>query len=317
MSLIDICIPTCNSNPAYLQQTIDNVLAQTETRWRMYIHDDASTTDVFVIIEPYLNDPRISWHPNRKKLGIGGNWNATMKLGASPYVQFLFQDDWWEPTFLEQALKVMEQHPSVGMVSLEHRYVGDGGTQSLSLYEYPATFRKEELKPGLHDGKETLRWWVTRGLHPNIVGEPDFVMLRRSVVEKAGWYLEDMQQNLDVEFALRCLLHGDWYYIPQILGSFRVHPASVSETNQREGIGIFDRFRCFEELLKHTSGPDRDVVIQSRNEALTDMAKKFLNRMKSGGQVKTGGSGAFKKFAIQHPLLVMRALWGAWSTTKN
>lgn len=284
----------------------------------MYIHDDASTVDMEAMVKPYLKDPRISWHPNKKKLGIGGNWNATMKLGNSPLVQFLFPDDVWEPDFLQRGLQVMEIHSTVGIVSLEHRYFSDEPNPSLALYEYPSTFRKTELKAGLHNGMETLRWWTKRGLHPNIVGEPDFVMLRRSVVEKAGWYLEDMQQNLDEEFALRCLMHGDWYYISDICGSFRVHPASMSETNHREGRGVFDRFRCFEELLKHVhEKADRNLVIQSRNEALTDMAGKFLKKLgKGSAMVKQSGTGggAFKKFALRHPLLVLGALWMAWSS---
>jgi glycosyltransferase involved in cell wall biosynthesis len=313
-AFIDICVPVWNCNPAYFKQAIDSALAQTETRWRMYIHDDASTVDMEAMVKPYLSDARISWHPNSKKLGIGGNWNATMKLGTSPFVQFLFPDDVWEPDFLERGLKAMEAHPNVGIVSLEHRYFSDEPNPSLALYEYPATFRKENLKAGVHNGQETFRWWVKRGLHPNIVGEPDFVMLRRSVVEKAGWYLEDMKQNLDEEYALRCLLISDWYYIPDNCGGFRVHPGSVSETNQREGIGAFDRFRCFEELLKHTSGSDRDLVIQSRNDALTDMAGKFLKKLHKGGKILAQGGtagGSFKKFALQHPFLIAKALMRA------
>ncbi len=314
-ALIDICVPTWNCNPAYFKQAIDSALAQTETRWQMYIHDDASTTDMETMVKPYLSDPRISWHPNSKKLGIGGNWNATMKLGSSPFVQFLFPDDVWEKDFLAKGLKAMEEHPSVGIVSLEHRYFSDEPNPSLKLYEYPATFRKENLKPGLHDGEETLRWWVKRGIHPNIVGEPDFVMLRRSVTQKAGWYLEDMKQSLDEEYALRCLIHSDWYYISDNCGSFRVHPNSVSETNQRDGIGAFDRFRCFEELLKHVSGTDRTLVMESRNEALTDMAGKFLKKIGKGKAMiaKSGAAGgSFKKFAVRHPVLVLGALWRAW-----
>jgi GT2 family glycosyltransferase len=314
-TLIDICVPTWNCNPAYFKQAIDSVLAQTETRWHMYIHDDASTNDMEAMVKPYLSDPRISWHPNRTKLGIGGNWNATMNLGNSPFMQFLFPDDVWKPDFLAKGLKAMEEHPSVGIVSLEHEYFSDEANPSLQLYEFPATFRKENLKPGLHNGMETLRWWMKHKLHPNIIGEPDFVLFRRSVMEKAGQYLEDMPQNLDAEYVQRCLMHGDWYYVSDICGSFRVHPNSTSEINQREGKGAFDRFRCFEELIQNLPpGPDRQIAIDARNDALTDMAQKFLKKIRKGGAiVKQGGTagGSFKKFALRHPVLILGALWRA------
>lgn len=314
--LIDICVPTCNSNPQYLRKAIDSALAQTETRWRMYIHDDASSNDVASMVEPYLRDERISWHPNTEKLGIGGNWNASMKLGSAPYVQFLFQDDWWEPWFLERALAALEQHASVGFVSLGHTYVAEGNVESMPLYKQLEEFRRKNLQPGVHNGREILRYWIARQLHPNIIGEPDFVMMRRSLMERVGPYLEDMPQNLDMEYSIRCLLETDWYYIREDCGSFRVHADATSAVNQREGKGVFDRFRCFEKLRTHLkkSDPDYARTISARNAALTDMAGKFLAKMKTGNNIQTGGTGggAFKTFALRHPFLILGALWRAW-----
>jgi glycosyltransferase involved in cell wall biosynthesis len=313
--LIDICLPTNNSNAEYVCKAIESALAQTERRWHMYVRDNHSEVDVRNIIGKYMKDERISFHPGGLKGTIGENWNRTMRLGKAPFVQFLFQDDWWEPWFLERALKAMEEHPAVGIVSLEHTYVTEGNPSSISLYTELEKFRRENIKEGKHDGMEILRWWIERELHPNILGEPDFVFLRRSLMEKAGPYLEDMPQNLDMEYSIRCLQEADWYYVKENCGYFRVHGAAESAVNQREGKGVFDRFRCFEELIKRLpAGPDRKLAIAARNRALTDMAKKFLNRMKAGGQVKvSGGSGgAFKKFAMSHPFLVLGALWRAW-----
>lgn len=313
-TLIDICMPTHNSAPAFMVQAIESALKQTETRWRMYLHDDASDTDIESVVRPYLKDPRISWHPNRKKLGIGGNWNATMRLGSAPYVQYLFPDDWWEEWFLERALQVMEKHPDVGMVSLGHTFVSDKSDDAIEPYKKLEAFRHEHLAAGRHDGMDTLRWWLRHELHPNIIGEPDFVMLRRSLMEEVGPYLEDMPQNLDSEYALRCLLKSNWYNIKEQCGYFRVHDDATSAVNQREGKGVFDRFRCFETAISLLpAGPDRTVAYDARNRALTDMAGKFLKRVKSGKKVRAGGTGggAFKKFALRHPLLVLGALWRA------
>ena len=313
--LIDICVPTWNCNRSYFQQAIDSALAQTETRWRMVIHDDASTVDMEAMVKPYLSDPRITWHPNKKKLGIGGNWNATMKLGDAPYVQFLFPDDWWDQHFLQKGLAVMEQHPDVGIVSLGHTYVGDNH-DALVLYRELEAFREQHLQAGKHDGREMLRWWTTRGLHPNIIGEPDFVMMRRSLMEEVGPYLEDMRQNLDVEYAVRCLLQSDWYYVKEKCGSFRVHDAAESAVNQREGRGAFDRFRCLDILIHTLEGDDKNAAIAARNNALTGMARNYLKRLKQKHIVSPAGGGAFKKFAVRHPFLVIRALWRAVRSTE-
>ncbi len=314
--LIDICVPTCNSKAAYLQQAIESAQKQTETRWHMYIHDDGSTTNVEAIVKPYLTDKRITWHPNRKKLGIGGNWNATVALGTAPFVQFLFQDDWWEPNFLERGIHAM-QDESVGIVTLGHRYVSDADNELMKGYNALEEFRKKEYKPGTHDGRSVLKLWLEKELHPNFVGEPDFTMMRRSVMEKAGKYLEDMPQNLDMEYAMRMLLESNWHFITDNCGYFRVHNEATSAINQREGYGVFDRFRCFQEILKKLpAGEDRELAMRARNRALDDMARKYLARRKSGKTTKTGGSGgsAFKKFAMRHPLLIGRTMIRAWKS---
>lgn len=313
-TLIDIGIPVCNSNPEFLKKALDSLLAQTETRWRAFIHDDASTTDIESIIRPYLQDARFTWLPNPRKIGIGGNWNASLRNGSAPYVQLLFQDDWWEPHFLESGLRILEKHDNVGIVSLEHEYVCDEGAESIPDYKALEELRRTHLRAGLHNGREMLRYWLSRELHPNIIGEPDFVMLRRSVYERVGPYLEDMPQNLDMEYWLRCLQVTDWYYLPETYGYFRVHAAATSAKNKREGIGIFDRFRCFEELIANMPrDADRSLAIASRNRALEQMARRYVAHRKGGGAVegKGKGSGAFKKFAIRHPLVILRSLWRA------
>ena len=311
MSLVDIYIPTYEPDPEHLGQALDSLLAQTEQRWHAYIHDDASKADVKAMVEPYLKDKRFSFSRSTKRLGIGGNWNACLPLGSSPFIQYLFQDDWWEPHFLEAGVQAMNEFPGVGIVSLGHDYVCTEGSDAIPLYKELEQFRSNHLSPGVHDGKELLLFWLEHELHPNIVGEPDFVMLRRSVVHKAGKYLEDMPQNLDMEYALRCLMHGDWYYVDDVCGHFRVHTQAASAVNQREGTGIFDRFRCFERVIRLLPKEhDKKIAIKARNRALDDMAGKFLNRVKSGGRVQTKskGSNSFKVFALKHPLLVTRTL---------
>lgn len=307
-TVVDIFIPTFEPDPAHLKQALDSLLAQTEKNWRAFIHDDASTADVRSMVGPYLNDERFTFIKSSKRLGIGGNWNACLELGEAPFIQFLFQDDWWEPHFLEAGLRAMHEFPEVGIVSLGHDYVsGDG---PIPLYKELEEFRDSNLSPGVHDGRELLRFWLEHELHPNIVGEPDFVMLRRSVVHKVGRYLEDMPQNLDMEFAIRCLLHCSWYYVDEICGHFRVHSQAASAVNQREGTGVFDRFRCFERIIRLLHGHEKKIAIAARNRALNDMAGKFLNRVKSGGKVQAKGQGgsSFKKFAVRHPVITLRSL---------
>ena len=326
---VNILLPTYEPDPKYLQQAIESVQAQTEHRWMLLIHDDASTTEVAPIIEPFLHDIRIVYARSPRRLGIGGNWNATLlgkdvidpvtrgQLTGAPFVQYLFQDDRWEPMYLERTLAVMQKHPDVGCIAVQHRYAFEGESAVRDQYEALAAFRRDAIAPGKHDGGAFLRWWIERGLHPNVIGEPSFVMLRRELVQRVGLFSDNMPQSLDAEYWVRVLSHTQWFNLAQDLGTFRVHPSGASERNRIEGRGLFDRFRCLERALTEVpAGPDRRRARAAIVTHLALMIKKFRGRREEGGAVHAGGSGALIRFGLRHPLLTLRALRGVFKRGK-
>jgi GT2 family glycosyltransferase len=252
------------------------------------------------------------------RLGIGGNWNACLRSATGTYVQFLFQDDLWEPEYLARSADALEKNLSVGMVFAQHTYRAEGTDAEMFLEA--AGFRaieamRGELRPGTTNGKTFLADWLRRGLHPNIIGEPSFVMLRRTIVERAGPFREDLHQNLDHEFWTRMLLLGDILFQKDNLGTFRVHAGGASMTHDTAGEGIFDRLRIFASLLHSLpDGELRDEVNRSLREQVREMGGKFRHRM-NGGK-RAGGSGGMLRilpFFLRHPLLLVEALRGVLS----
>ena len=286
------------------------MLAQTEDRWTLLIHDDASDTDVQAQIALALQDSRIQFKRSSKRRGIGGNWNAALKNAAhTPYIQFLFQDDAWSPDYLERSLHILEQHPDIGFTVADHIYTFEGMDESQPFYEALRRERLAAVSPGKHAGEEFLRAWLARGLHPNLIGEPSFVMLRKNLMDRLSPFREDMPQFLDVEYWMRCLLHANWHFLKENLGAFRVHQAGASAQNQETGSGIFDRFRCFQELIQNLpEGELKREAITARTRALDTMVQKFFNRVRSGKHVNTFGSGALLSFIVRHPFLFVSAL---------
>ncbi len=306
---IDVLIPTYNSNPAHLREALESLKNQTFSDWKAFIHDDCSSVDVRAIVEPFLADSRFQFKKSEKRLGIGGNWNACIAHTSAPIVTFLFQDDIWSPTYLEQAVNVLHANPSVGFVSMEHEYQFDNGSPDTGCYTEVADAKKD-LSAGLHGGMEMFHWWLKRELHPNVIGEPSFVVMRRDVLKKAGPFLEDMQQCLDMEMWIRMLLISDWYDERSAsFGIFRVHANAASARNRLEGHGLFDRLRCFEIVIGLLRGDDRKIAMKHRDLAIRTMIGKFFARRKEGLTMKGGsGNGKFKKFCLRHPLLILRAI---------
>lgn len=318
--IVSILMPTYEPNPQHLSEALHSLFAQTQQDWTLFIHDDASKSNVLGMVKPYLEDSRIRFERSAKNLGIGGNWNACVERATAPYVQFLFQDDLWGKNHLEKALEVLEANPSAGFVSLEHLYQYEGG-MPVEAYERLRNFRKENVEAGLHTGEKFLLWWIRNELHPNVIGEPPFVMFRKSLLETVGPFNEKMPQFLDVEYWVRCLQKSDWYYVKEDIGAFRVHPAAASARNAASGAGIYDRFTCFEQLIASLPpGTMKKEAVAARNRALSTMAWKFFDRIKNRKAVtaKGGGGGVLKKFCLKHPFLTLRAVVCApWNGPKK
>lgn len=264
------------------------------------------------MVAPFLADNRVRFVRSDTRLGIGGNWNACLRQATSDIILFLFQDDLWEPGVLTTVRKAFLEHPSAGLISLAHDYRFEGAVDHAPYERVIAAVR--DIPRGFHRGRDILRRWLGTGLKPNIIGEPSFVALRRSVVETTGPFAEDMPQFLDADMWTRCLLHGDWVFIAERCGTFRVHGGGASAQNDASGSGVADRLRAFERLIARLPHGDlRREATHARNRALDDMAMRYLERRRSGKNTIGVRGGAVRTFALRHPFLLLRAFLRALS----
>ncbi|OGJ56381.1 hypothetical protein A3D88_03255 [Candidatus Peribacteria bacterium RIFCSPHIGHO2_02_FULL_52_16] len=315
---VSVLIPLYKPNPAHLTETLDRLIGQTERDFECIICEEPTDVDISGTLAKYLNDPRFTHYRNEKCLGIGGNWNRCFSYATAPVIAYLFQDDLWDRDYLEAALKIFQAHPSVGFISMNHRYQYDEDLWTVEGYETLQKTKDEVLREGFWKGHEFLKLWLRRELHPNLIGEPPFVVLRKKVLEDVGPFHTSMPQFLDVEYWLRCLLKTDWYYEKNMHGAFRVHGNAASFRNNESGEGIYDRLECFEMLIRTAPADLKKIAIQSRNRAIESMAKKFLIRLKKRQTVATKGGGQVINFALRHPFLIGTAMGKVlWRRLRN
>ncbi|MDD4627864.1 MAG: glycosyltransferase family 2 protein [Candidatus Peribacteraceae bacterium] len=309
---ISILVPTYNPVPEHLREALECLRSQTMREWHAVIHDDCSTVDVLAIVEPFLTDTRFTFVRSDCRLGIGGNWNACLTYATAPVIQYLFQDDLWSPMFLEKGLAILETHPSVGFVSIDHEYRYENGRNNAAYYDELNAFKRMKIAAGEHRGGEMLRQWLAFDLKPGLIGEPSFVMIRRSLTEKIGPFLTDMPQSLDNEYWIRALLSSDWYFLKESLGEFRVHAAAASAMNDLAGAGLADRLRIYQLLLKQLPRKsDLHATTQtSLIRALSAMVRRFFQRRKQGKSVamRGGSKKTILLFVLRHPLIFLNSL---------
>src|SRR5215204_5853959 len=163
MPKVSILLPTYNS-ASFLDDAIQSALNQTFTDFELIIVDNCSTDNSKEVISKYISDSRVRFYVNEKNLGSNGNFNKCFSLATGDYIKCLCSDDRLNLSLLEKFVSVMEEYPSVSLVS--------------SFFEEFGSITKL-IKPcfsGLMDGKKMINEVLST---KNFLGNPSQVMFRR------------------------------------------------------------------------------------------------------------------------------------------
>lgn len=312
MPTVSVLLPLYRPRIAYLREALACLQAQTFTDFEAILVHQPWDRDVRKEIEDFLTDKRFRFIQGDTERTIGENWNACLPEVTGKYVQYLFYDDLWEPTYLAKATSVLENNPDLGFVAVHHAYLYQGAVRTIPLYDELQEFKRVHLTPGRHSGQEFLLWWMEKGLRPNIIGEPSFVMLRRRLIDIVGPFHPTMRQFLDTEYWTRCLASADFFYLPEQLGKFRVHSEGTSAQNEFAGKGIFERFDTLRQAVTLLPIEHRRCAKKSLLFALEQMVGQFFLRVKEKRAVNREGSGGLFLFCTMHPILITRAIFRAF-----
>lgn len=216
---VSVAIPTYRG-AAHIRATIESVLAQTLRDFELVIVDDNSPDDTFAIVSAYA-DARVRCLRNPRNLGPEGAWNRCLEEAAGTYVKLLPQDDLLAPDCLRQQVDVLEAdtHREIALVFCARTIVDSEGKRVLERRPFGRT-------PQRLSGQALFRRCLYRGT--NVIGEPGGVMFRRDLSRTAGPFDATFGYVIDLDYWLRLLAHGDGYYLPEPLASFRVSPGAWS-----------------------------------------------------------------------------------------
>lgn len=107
---ITFVVPAFNAE-ATLQRTIDSILHQTDSRYKIVIINDGSTDNTDRIGRKYQKEyPHKVTYCYQQNKGLGGARNQGMTLVETEYVSFLDSDDWLMPEYVEHIMTQLEVH---------------------------------------------------------------------------------------------------------------------------------------------------------------------------------------------------------------
>ena len=111
-NLVSVIIPAHN-RLFFLEETVHSVTSQTYKNLEIIIVDDVSLPSVKDSLS--INDPRIKIISNAKNLGPGASREIGRKIAVGNYLAFLDSDDYCHPQKIDAQVKLLRDHPNVGM----------------------------------------------------------------------------------------------------------------------------------------------------------------------------------------------------------
>jgi glycosyltransferase involved in cell wall biosynthesis len=113
-------------NPGYLAEAVASVQAQTAPHWELVVVDDAGPEPAEDVVRR-LGDPRVRYVRNDTRLGLPGNWNASLRECRAPLATLLHGDDRLHPSYAEEVLAAASLRPDAAAVFTGTTVIDHGG----------------------------------------------------------------------------------------------------------------------------------------------------------------------------------------------
>lgn len=245
---VSIIIPNYNY-AQFLHERFCSILAQTCRDYEIIFLDDASTDESVDLVQEKYADYIALMDINHINSGSPFvQWNKGVRLSRGEYIWIAEADDSCSPDFLERALFILENNPSVGLVYC-HTLPVDKNDNVLDKNAYISYI--SDLDPirwsqdFQNQGRDEVKQYLSR---KNTIINVSGVLFRYAAYIQAGYAPEEMRMCGDWMFYCRLLRHADIAYISEPLNFHRQHPAKQT-TNSVLNLTYFREFLQVQKYL--------------------------------------------------------------------
>jgi glycosyltransferase involved in cell wall biosynthesis len=249
--LVSVCIPTYN-RPEYLRRAVESVLAQTYPQFEIIITDN-STNDDSATLAAMWKDPRVRYYKNDGNVGPVVSSNRAVSLSNGKYIKFLMDDDLLKPRCLERMVKAFEENPTAGIVMAPMELIDQDDHRIFPrFYVFQKMDYRYRYQVGdqLIDRKRLLRDFLTRD-YPCTV--PSGFMFRAEALKQAGQFSAEADFAGDLEMCMRIAPDWDFYYVDEVLSSWRLMPSCHTASLHQSGLNISVFYNLTRQCLANES----------------------------------------------------------------
>lgn len=270
--LISIGLPIVKTN--FLKKSIECCLSQSYKNLEIIIQnnaaDDITKNKIRELISKY-DDNRIKYFETERQIPMVQNWNKTLEYASGYFFTVLCDDDTWEPTFLEEIIKLSKKYKDTNIFHSRIAIINESD-EILSL---------SPTCPEYEDGIDFI---MNRLGNFRTIFLSDFVVKTKSIREINGFVDFPDGWGSDVFTWFKIALKGGIAYTSKILFNYRVSLVNVSNSknvkNKHKAIEM--QYVMLKEIIdEHEFSNDKfseaksKILYVSLNK-FKDKSKKFL-----------------------------------------
>jgi glycosyltransferase involved in cell wall biosynthesis len=228
---VSVIVPAYRAGPgpAWLDEALDSVRAQTFRAFEIIVVDDGSPLP----IAPRRTEDLTLFVQGNS--GPGGARNLGAAHARGEFVAYLDSDDAWLPGKLEAQVELHDRDPALVLSCTDVIVFDDSGA------EQPQTTSSQMVETG-------HRIPYARLFMENCLG-CSTVMVRADALARTPGMVPNRRWGEDYGLWLRLGLLGPIGCVPLLLARHRRHPGSLSVANAASGSRMHDELNIYGELL--------------------------------------------------------------------
>lgn len=239
-------VVTAYNRPEGLDRTLASLAAQTRPPDELLVFDDCSPTDLTPVAERWRERfPGFRFVRHAANLGMPGNLNAACAAARGDVIANLHDADAYPPRLLERWEAALDEHRGAWFVFSPTDQLAPGPRRRLRRCA-PCTPGRAFFRTHF------LNAWRA---HSPVWGT---VMQRRAAFERLGPFDPAFGAFADVDYWMRCCLHGDVAYAGDV--AIRTDPVSHFRTRLRWPVLVAQRDMFRLNLRRHASADTRESV---------------------------------------------------------
>lgn len=285
----------CYNNSDFILDAIDSIRNQTVDCWQCIIVDNSSSDDSIVLIDKNIyDDGRFSLFSKLNEgPGAWRNFGASLVMTSVEYVHFLDGDDTINPMLLETAIHYLDDHPHVGLLSVQFNIINATGDLVGPGFRSRYAPSKSGLPAPIPDSSiptPFVSFFAATGQGP-------FCIFRKSVFDQTDGYETDFWSHEDSDICCQMALLTECHQLPQRLYNKRTHSTNLTYSPRAD----YSKFRKKWDNAIARNPSEARVIDDALNYYYTRHMpmRDFRVSVKAMREFSTSGSVTKLKFALR------------------